>query len=192
MPDPDGLFPGKKLYSCQIGNSGARVSTMETNEHASQPTPEQARAALADADEVRTSVAALSATPWPVWFVVAITAMFVVLPIALGGMLAEPDWLMPRSAWLVTMLATEVVFVALFAVAARNWRAKTGVALRLDVLPKWATVTAAAGLPLVVVGAAYAFRDTRQPLWLFGAVAVGVALSVGFHLWFVRLHGKAS
>lgn len=164
---------------------------METNK-ANQPTPDQARAALADTDHVRASVAALSATPWPLWFVATITAMLVVLPITLGGALAKPDWLMPRWAWVVTMLAIEAVFFAFFAVAARSWRARTGVALRLDVLPKRATVPALIGLPLLVVGSGYAFRYTGQPLWLFGAAAVGAAVSIGFHLWFVRLHRKAS
>lgn len=165
---------------------------METNGEATLPTPEQARAALAGTDHVRASVTALSATPWPTWFVAMITAMLVVLPITLGGMLAEPEWLMPQWAWVVTMLTTEAVFVAFFAIAARNWRAKTGVALRLDILPKRATVPAFIGMPLLVVGSGYAFRYTEQPLWLFGAAAAGAALSVGFHLWFVRLHRKAS
>jgi hypothetical protein len=161
---------------------------METNGEAILPTPEQARAALADTDQIRVSVAAVSATPWPSWFVATITAMFVVLPITFGGVLAEPDWLMSQGAWLVTMLATDVVYLAFFAIAARNWRAKTGVALRLDVLPKRATVPAFIGMPLLVVGSGYAFRYTGQPLWLFGAAAVGAAVSIGFHLWFVRLH----
>ncbi|XVQ07307.1 hypothetical protein ACQP1W_32465 [Spirillospora sp. CA-255316] len=165
---------------------------METNGEAALPTPEQARAALADTDHVRVSVAALSATPWPTWFVTTITAMLVVLPITFGGALAEPDWLMPQGAWLATMLATEVVYVVFFAIAARNWRAKTGVALRLDVLPKRATVPAFIGMPLLLLGSGYAFRHTGQPLWLFGAAAAGAALSIGFHLWFVRLHRKTS
>jgi hypothetical protein len=165
---------------------------METNEEAVLPTPEEAHAALVDTDHVRVSVAALSATPWPPWFVATITAMFVVLPIGFGGTLAEPDWLMPQWAWLVTMLAAEAVFFAFFAVAARNWRGKTGVALRLDVLPTYATGPAFIGLPLLIVGSGYAFRYTGQPLWLFGAATVGAAVSIGFHLWFVRLHRKAS
>ncbi|MCP9952261.1 MULTISPECIES: hypothetical protein [Actinomadura] len=165
---------------------------METNGEASLPTPEQARAALADTDDVRVSVEALSATPWPTWFVATITAMFVVLPITFGGALAEPDWLMPQGAWLAVMLGAEAVFLAFFVVAGRNWRAKTGVALRLDVLPKRATVPALVGTPLLIVGSGYAFRYTDQPLWLFAASAAGAALSIGFHLWFVRLHRKAS
>lgn len=165
---------------------------METSEEATQPTPEQARAALADTDHVRASVTALSATPWPLWFVATITAMFVVLPITFGGVLAEPDWLMPQWAWIVTMLATEAVFLGFFAVAAMSWRAKTGVALRLDILPKYATVPAVIGMPLLLLGSGYAFKYTGQPLWLFGAAAVGAAVSIGFHLWFVRLHRKAS
>jgi hypothetical protein len=165
---------------------------METNGEAIRPTPEQARAALADAEHVRASVTGLSATPWPSWFVATITAMFVVLPFTFGGAMAEPDWLMPQWAWLVTMLATEAVFFAFFAVAAANWRARTGVALRWDILPKRATVPAFVGTPLLVVGSGYAFRETGQPLWLVGAAAVGAAMSIGFHLWFVRLHGKTS
>lgn len=164
---------------------------METGKDVIPPTPEQARAALADTDDVRAAVAALSATPWPSWFVATITAVLVVLPITLGGALAEPAWLLPQWAWLVTMLATEAVFFAFFTVAARNWVAKTGVALRLDILPKRATVPALIGLPLLLVGGCYAFRDTGQPLWLFGVAAVGAAVSIGFHLWFVRLHRKA-
>ncbi|URN08481.1 hypothetical protein LUW74_37305 [Actinomadura madurae] len=84
------------------------------------------------------------------------------------------------------------MFLAFFVVAGRNWRAKTGVALRLDVLPKRATVPALVGTPLLIVGSGYAFRYTDQPLWLFAASAAGAALSIGFHLWFVRLHRKAS
>ncbi|WP_395109641.1 hypothetical protein [Actinomadura sp. SCN-SB] len=164
---------------------------METDAGAHLPTPEQARAALADTDHVRASVAALSATPWQPWFAATTTAMFIALPIFLGGALAEPEWLMPQWAWVVTMVATEAVFGALLGLAARNWRAKTGVALRLDILPKWAAVPAFTLLPLLIVGAGYAFRYTGRPLWLFGAAAVGAAASIGSHLWFVRLHRKA-
>ncbi|NUU20712.1 MAG: hypothetical protein HOV68_04220 [Streptomycetaceae bacterium] len=164
---------------------------METN-GAIQPTPEQARAALAETEHVRASVTALSATPWPTWFVATITAMFVVLPITLGGALADPEWLMPQWAWLLTMLATEAVFFAFFGVAAANWREKTGVALRFDVLPKRATVPLVVGMPLLVLGSGYAFRHTGQQLWLYAAAAVGAAVSIGFHLWFVRLQRKAS
>jgi hypothetical protein len=165
---------------------------METDGEATLPTPEQARAALDDTDHVRVSVAALSATPWPSWFAATITAMLVVLPFGLGGALAEPEWLMPQWAWLITMLAIETVYLAFFVVAARNWRAKTGVALRLDVLPKYATVPMLIGMPPLMMGSAYAFRYTGQLLWLFGAAIVGAAVSIGFHLWFVRLHRKAS
>lgn len=165
---------------------------METNGEAIRPTPAQARAALSDAERVRASVTALSATPWPSWFVVTITGTLVALPLCLGGFLADPEWLMPQWAWLVAMLVTEAVFFAFFAVAAAKWRAKTGVALRYDILPKRATVPVIAGLPVLLLGSGYAFRYTDEPLWLFGAAAVGAAVSIGFHLWFVRLHRKAS
>ncbi|UGQ11800.1 hypothetical protein LO772_34385 [Yinghuangia sp. ASG 101] len=164
---------------------------MEDNGGALRPTPAEARAALADAERVRESVTTLSATPWPPWFVATITGMFVVLPFALGGALADPAWLMPQWAWVVAMVAAEAVFAVLLAVAAANWRAKTGVALRFDLLPKRTTVPVAVGMPPLVVGSAYAFRFTEEPLWLVGAAAVGAAVSVGFHLRFVRLHRKA-
>lgn len=164
---------------------------METNGEASLPTPEQARAALADTDDVRVSVEALSATPWPTWFVATITAMFVVLPITFGGALAEPDWLMPQghgwpSCWgpggvprVLRRRGQEL--------ARQDGR---GTAPRR---PAQARHRAAlVGTPLLIVGSGYAFRYTDQPLWLFAASAAGAALSIGFHLWFVRLHRKAS
>ncbi|MFE7457431.1 hypothetical protein [Streptomyces sp. NPDC057554] len=155
------------------------------------PTPEQARSALADTERVRASATALSATPWPNWFFVTLTLYLAALPVIYGGSLADPDWLLPRPAWTGIMLAGTAVFMALFALAARGWREKTGVALRLDVLPKRATVPLMAGLPVVLVGAAFAFRATGWAVWLVAASLIGAAASVGFHLAFVRLHRKA-
>ncbi|MQY11193.1 hypothetical protein SRB5_13070 [Streptomyces sp. RB5] len=166
---------------------------METDEGTFPLSPEQARAALADTDHIRTSVSAISATPWPLWFVTAITAMLFVTPIALGGVMAEPgDWLMPQWVWLTGLLSAEAVFYALFAVAAKRWRETTGVALRFDVLPKAATLPLCVVLPVIVVGSGFVFRETGEPLWLYAASALGAALSIGFHLWFVRLHGKTA
>lgn len=164
------------------------VSSMETSDEGARPTQEQARSALADAERVRTTVGALSATPWPVWFTAVLTAMLVTLPIGIGGALAEPEWLMPRWAWAVVIFVSEAAFFMLFFVASRRWTSRTGVALRLDVLPKAATIPAMIGLPVIVLGAALAFRMTEQPWWLFVAAALGAGLSIGFHLWFVRLH----
>ncbi|MFD4261963.1 hypothetical protein ACFWR9_31160 [Streptomyces sp. NPDC058534] len=163
---------------------------METN--GVRLTPEGARAALADTEHVRASAAAVSATPWPTWFFVTLTLYIAALPIVYGGMTADSDWLLPRPAWMGIMLATTAVYGALFAVAARAWRDKTGVALRFDVLPKRATVPLAVGLPVLLVGAAFAFRATGRPVWLIAASLISAAASVGFHLAFVRLHRKTA
>ncbi|MFI2632928.1 hypothetical protein ACH5A2_21450 [Streptomyces collinus] len=90
------------------------------------------------------------------------------------------------------MLAITAVYGALFAVAAKSWRNRTGVALRLDVLPKRAAVPLAVRLPVLLVGAAFAFRVTGWPVWLIAASLIGAAASVGFHLAFVRLHRKTA
>ncbi|MBT2675374.1 hypothetical protein [Streptomyces sp. SD31] len=161
---------------------------MET--HGVRLTPEQAHAALADTAHIRASAAALSATPWPNWFFVTLTLYIAALPIAYGGVMADSDWLLPRPAWIAILLTSTAVYVALFAVAARAWRNKTGVALRFDVLPKRATVPLTVGLPALLVGAALAFRVTGRPVWLIAASLIGAAVSVGFHLAFVRLHRK--
>jgi hypothetical protein len=161
---------------------------METN--GVRLTPEQARSALADTEHVRASAAALSATPWPNWFVITLTLYIAALPITYGGVAADSDWLLPRPAWIGIMLAITVVYLALFAFAARAWRHKTGVALRFDVLPKRATVPLMLGLPALVAGAAFAFRASGWPGWLIAASLIGAAASVGFHLAFVRLHRK--
>jgi hypothetical protein len=163
---------------------------METN--GVRLTPEQARAALADTEQVRASAAALSATPWPTWFFIALTLYIAALPITYGGIMADADWLLPRLAWVGVMLAITAVHGALLAVAARGWRDRTGVALRLDVLPKRAAVPLMAGLPVLLVGSALAFRVTGRPVWLIAASLTGVAVSVGFHLAFVRLHRKTT
>ncbi|MGW7086782.1 hypothetical protein ACWGH2_25275 [Streptomyces sp. NPDC054871] len=163
---------------------------METN--GVQLTAEQARSALADTEHVRASAAALSATPWPNWFFITLTLYVAALPITYGGVIADSEWLLPGPAWIGIMLAITAVYGALFAVAARAWRNKTGVALRLDVLPKRATVPLAVGLPVLVVGAAFAFRVTERPVWLIAASLIGAAVSVGFHLAFVRLHRKSA
>ncbi|MFE9776791.1 hypothetical protein ACFYPA_01375 [Streptomyces sp. NPDC005775] len=155
-------------------------------------TPEQARSALADAERVRASAAELSAAPWPTWFFVTLTLYVAALPVTCGGIAAEADWLLPRPAWLGVMLAITAVYGALLAVAARAWRDRTGVALRWDVLPKRATVPLAAGLPVLLVGAAFAFRVTGWPGWLLAASLMSAAVSVGFHLAFVRLHRKTA
>ncbi|MFJ8828117.1 hypothetical protein ACIREE_41160 [Streptomyces sp. NPDC102467] len=163
---------------------------MET--HEVPLTPDQARSALADTERIRASGAALSATPWPNWFSATLTLYIAALPIILGGVVADPDWLLPSPAWLGIMLASTAAYGALFAVAARTWRHKTGVALRLDVLPTRATVPLAVGLPVLLVGAACAFSATGRPVWLVAASLVGAAVSVGFHLAFVRLHRKSA
>ncbi|MFF8832150.1 hypothetical protein [Streptomyces sp. NPDC015131] len=165
---------------------------METNGETIRPTAEQALAALAATEEVRTSTTALSATPWPRWFAVALTVYIAAIPPLYGGTLAEPAWLMPRAAWSIALVATTGSYLALFAVAAANWRRKTGVALRFDVLPKRVTLPLATGLPAILLGSALVFRSTGEPLWLFAASAIGAAVSVGFHLTFVRLHRRAS
>ncbi|MFE7138946.1 hypothetical protein ACFVAG_14460 [Streptomyces sp. NPDC057644] len=159
---------------------------METN--GGRPTPEQAHTALADAEHIRASAAALSATPWPNWFFVTLTLYIAALPIVYGGVMADEDWLLTRSTWMGIMVAITAVYVALFAFAAKAWRDKTGVALRLDVLPKRATLPLAVGLPSILVGSAFAFRATGSPGWLIAASVIGAAASVGFHLAFVRLH----
>lgn len=163
---------------------------METN--AVRPTPAQARSALADTERISASAAELSATPWPTWFFVALTLYVAALPITYGGIAADADWLLPRPAWWGIMMAITAVYGALLAVAARAWRNKTGVALRLDVLPKRATVPLAVGLPVLLVGAAFAFRVTGWPGWLVAASLISAAVSVGFHLAFVRLHRKSA
>ncbi|MFA3876701.1 hypothetical protein ABS735_23915 [Streptomyces sp. MMCC 100] len=153
-------------------------------------TPEQARAALADTDRVRASATALTATPWPTWFFIALTLYVAALPITVAGILADGRWLLPRPAWMGTMLAITALYAALLAVATKSWRDKTGVALRMDVLPKRATVPLMVGLPLLLVGGPLAFRATGQPAWLIAASLIGAAVSVGFHLTFARLHRR--
>lgn len=155
-------------------------------------TPEHARAALADTEHIRASAAALSATPWPNWFFVTLTLYIAALPITYGGAMADADWLLPGPAWMGISLAITAVYGVLFAVAARAWRNRTGVALRLDVLPKRATVPLMVGMPVLLVGAAFAFRATGWPGWPIAASLIGAAVSVGFHLAFVRLHRKAA
>ncbi|SNX62699.1 hypothetical protein SAMN06272735_4486 [Streptomyces sp. TLI_55] len=161
---------------------------METN--GVRLTPEQARAALADTAHIRASVAALSATPWPSWFFVTLTLYIAALPIACAGVMADSDWLLPRPAWLAILLTSTAVYGALSAVASKAWRDKTGVALRFDVLPRRATVPLAVGMPVLLVGPALAFRLTGQPVWLIAASLIGAAVSVAFHLAFVRLHRR--
>ncbi|MFD8426361.1 hypothetical protein [Streptomyces coelicoflavus] len=155
-------------------------------------TPEQARAALTDTERVRISATALTATPWPTWFFITLTLYVVALPITLGGITADRDWLLPRPAWMAAMLAITALYAALFAVAAKAWRDKTGVALRMDVLPKRATLPLMVGLPLLLVGGPLVFRATGQPAWLFATSLLGAAVSVGFHLTFVRLHRRTA
>ncbi|MGQ4730067.1 hypothetical protein ACUN3E_20615 [Streptomyces sp. Ju416(a)] len=159
---------------------------MENN--GGRPTPEQARSALAEAEQIQASAAALSATPWPNWFFATLTLYIAAFPIAYGGVMADEEWLLPGPAWVGITLAITALYLALFAVAAKTWREKTGVALRLDVLPKRAVVPLAVGLPSVLVGSAFVFRLTGSPVWLFAASLIGAAASVGFHLAFVRLH----
>ncbi|KUM93024.1 hypothetical protein AQI88_28270 [Streptomyces cellostaticus] len=165
---------------------------MESNGDVIRPTPQQARAALAELEHVQASTAALSATPWPRWFAVVLTLYIAAIPPVLGGMTASPQWLLPRLAWTAIMVMATTGYSALFAVAAARWREKTGVALRLDVLPKRATLPLAIGLPALLVGPAVAFRGTGQPVWLFAASGIGAAVSVAVHLVFVRLHRQTS
>ncbi|WP_329216910.1 hypothetical protein OG352_13210 [Streptomyces sp. NBC_01485] len=164
---------------------------METNGEPLTPlTPEQARSALADTQRVRASATALAATPWPNWFFATLTLYVAALPIVYGGVMADPEWLLPRPAWAGVMLAMTVAYASLFRVAAKGWRDRTGVALRFDVLPKRATVPLMIGLPVLLVGPGFAFRVTGWPGWLIAASLTGAAVSAGFHLTFVRLHRK--
>ncbi|NBE52571.1 hypothetical protein, partial [Streptomyces boluensis] len=156
-----------------------------------RPTPDEARAALADAARVQESTAARSATPWPVWFTAVITGYVALFPFAYGGMLRDEDWLLPNGVWTATFAVTTFAYLTLFAYAARAWRRRTGVALRFDVLPKSATVPVLIGLPLLLVGSAWLFRATGRPVWMCVASAVGVAVSLAAHFTFVRLHRGA-
>ncbi|MEU0669078.1 hypothetical protein ABZ508_02125 [Streptomyces lavendulocolor] len=165
---------------------------METNGDVIRPTAQEALAALSDAEQVKASATALAATPWPRWFTAALTLYIAAVPPVYGGTLARHDWLLPQGAWSVIMVVMTATYLSLFALAASNWRKKTGVALRFDVLPKSVTLPLAIGLPVVLLGSALVFRATREPLWLFAASAVGAATSIAFHLVFVRLHRKAS
>ena len=81
---------------------------------------------------------------------------------------------------------------ALLSVATKAWRERTGVALRLDVLPKRATLPLMIGLPLLLIGGPYAFGATGRPAWLIATSLLGAAVSVGFHLAFVRLHRRTA
>jgi hypothetical protein len=155
------------------------------------PTSDEARATLTEAARIRASATAVSATPWPTWFATVLTAYIAAFPITYGGLLAEERWLLPRAAWVAVLLITTAVYLALFAVTARSWRQRTGVALRLDVLPTSATVPLAIGMPVLLVGSAWVFRATGQAWWLAAASVAAAAVSVGFHLAFVRLHRKA-
>ncbi|MEV1005951.1 hypothetical protein [Streptomyces sp. NPDC049881] len=161
---------------------------METDR--ARPTPEQARAALAEAEQVSTSTAALSATPWPTWFAVALTVYLAGLPFAVGGALDDSDWLLPHSRWVVVMTAGTAVFLALLAVAAKGWQEKTGVALRTDVLPRRLLIPLFTGLPLVLLGAPVAFAATGRAAWLVAASVIAAAVSVGYHRVFVRMHRR--
>ncbi|MER5837257.1 hypothetical protein ABT116_42475 [Streptomyces sp. NPDC002130] len=156
------------------------------------PTSDEARAALAEAARIRASATALSATPWPAWFATVSTAYVAAFPVVYGGLLADERWLLPEAAWGTVLLIITAVYLVLSAVAARSWRRHTGVALRLDVLPAWATVPVAIGLPALLVGPGWVFRATGQAGWLAAASVATAALSVGFHLAFVRLHRKTS
>ncbi|MFJ7334812.1 hypothetical protein ACIQU3_14160 [Streptomyces sp. NPDC101110] len=156
------------------------------------PTSDEARATLAEAARIRATATALSATPWPTWFATTLTAYVAFFPFAYGGLLADERWLLPKAAWAAALLVVTAAYMMLFAVAARSWRQRTGVALRFDVLPKRATVPLAIGMPALLVGPAWAFRATGQASWLAIAAVAAAAVSVGFHLTFVRLHRKTS
>ncbi|MEU1408185.1 hypothetical protein ABZ471_38720, partial [Streptomyces sp. NPDC005728] len=60
------------------------------------------------------------------------------------------------------------------------------------VLPKGATLPLMIGLPALLAGSVVAFRGTGQSIWLFTASGIGAAVSVAFHLVFVRLHRQTS
>ncbi|WP_344534714.1 hypothetical protein [Streptomyces albiaxialis] len=163
---------------------------METNGGV-RPTARQASAALADIQHVQAATAALSATPWPRWFTATLTLYTAALPPVYGGVVASPQWLLPPFTWGVIMGLLTVGYLALFAVAGANWRRKTGVALRMDVLPRPAVLSLLIGLPALLLGSVALFRLTAQPAWLFAASALGAGASLAAHLAFVRLHRKA-
>ncbi|MFE9020405.1 hypothetical protein ACFYNL_17840 [Streptomyces sp. NPDC007808] len=158
----------------------------------SRPTSQEALATLAEAARIRASATALSATPWPTWFATALTAYIAAFPLAYGGMLAEERWLLPRAAWATVLPVITAAFLTLYVIAARSWKQRTGVALRFDVLPKRATLPLTIGMPVLLVGSAWAFRATGQAWWLVTASVIAATVSVGFHLAFVRLHRKTS
>ncbi|MFF2651531.1 hypothetical protein [Streptomyces sp. NPDC058045] len=153
-------------------------------------TPEAARAALAEVEEVRVAAVAVAATPWPTWFFLALAGYLAALPVVLAGATADAEWGLPRAVWSGVLVGMIVVYFVLFGVAARRWRSRTGVALRLDVLPKRATVPMAIGLPVLLVGSVAAFHATGDPGWLVADSVIAAATSVGYHLAFHRLHRK--
>ncbi|MFF6781226.1 hypothetical protein [Streptomyces sp. NPDC012510] len=158
----------------------------------SPPTPDEARAMLAEAARIRASATALSATPWPTWFTTVLTAYTAAFPVVYGGLVADERWLLPEAAWGAVLLTITAAYLVLLAVAARSWRQRTGVALRFDVLPRSVTVPLAIVMPALLVGPAWVFRATGQAGWLVAASVAAASVSVGFHLVFVRLHRKAS
>ncbi|RDI50009.1 hypothetical protein [Nocardia mexicana] len=165
---------------------------METEAFPPRPSAAQARIALDEAGDIRESVRRLSATPWPVWFTAVLTVYAMAYPVVFGGAMARPEWLVPQGVWVAVLVAMAAVLFALLAFAGRAWTRRTGVALRMDVLPARILWPALGSYLLINVGAVVWFRGTGSPWPLLGASAVSALYTVGSHLLFVRMHeGRA-
>ncbi|MDI3406255.1 Rossmann-fold NAD(P)-binding domain-containing protein [Streptomyces cavernicola] len=190
-PDSEATQPTSEEPTPEEPTSEEPASEEPTPEEA-LPSPAEASTALADAVRVKQEIQARSATPWPLWFATVLTAYVALFPFAYGGMLSDREWLLPNSAWAVTLGVSTLLYLGLFTYVGAAWRRRTGVALRFDVLPRKVTVPLTIGLPVLLMGSAWAFKATAQPLWLIAASVAAAAVSIAFHLLFVRLHRKVS
>jgi hypothetical protein len=138
---------------------------METHEAASRPTPEEASAALREAEQAKATLTGI-APPW--WYFATMAALLAVAPVVVYA---------PETALGITLVLVGIVVWALImGVAVGLYVRRAGVVPRLSAVPKrFASVVLTVALAMAVTAAVVAAVSDQRWVW-FIASGTGAVL----------------
>lgn len=165
---------------------------METDAGTPHPTPDEARAALADVTRVQTAATSTMTAPWPWWFHACGAFFLAVLPFLLAGALAEPPWVLSNYTWTLITIGLLFVYGAVVPLAAIVWRNRMGMAPRPREVSLRGVMFLTVGMMLLVMAAGIAFLVTNNVYVMLPPSIAGAGLMIGLRLLHGRLHRKHS